>query len=164
MTEDQASKATGALLMQNDVDRVSELCASIINNIAVTQTQKKHYSEDAIADMRKSLHIVREMFDEILRITIEGTNDETEILRKDRDKIMNLDEKLRKKHMKRVAKKNCDAKLTVQFNELLHDLDRIGSCCLNLSDTAMSDMNFRELIKGEPQPGQSGLAPAANIE
>ena len=164
LTEDQASKATGALLMQNDVDRVSELCASIINNIAVTQTQKKHYSEDAIADMRKSLHIVREMFDEILRITIEGTNDETEILRKDRDKIMNLDEKLRKKHMKRVAKKNCDAKLTVQFNELLHDLDRIGSCCLNLSDTAMSDMNFRELIKGEPQPGQSGLAPAANIE
>ena len=164
LTEDQASKATGALLMQNDVDRVSELCATIINNNALTQTQKKHYSEDAIADMRKSLHIVREMFDEILRITIEGTNDETEILRKDRDKIMNLDEKLRKKHMKRVAKKNCDAKLTVQFNELLHDLDRIGSCCLNLSDTAMSDMNFRELIKGEPQPGQSGLAPAANIE
>lgn len=164
LTEEQASKATGALMMQNDIDRVSELCESIISNIAQTQTQKKKYSDDAIADTCKSLHTVRDMFDEIIRITIEGGQDESEKLLKDRDKIMNLDEKLRKKHMKRVAKKNCDAKLTVQFNELLHDLDRIGSCCLNLSDTAVSDMNFRELIKGEPQPGQSGLAPAADRE
>ena len=55
---------------------------------------------------------------------------------------MQLDEKMRKAHMDRVGKKKCNAKLTVSFNHVLQNIDRMSNCCVNLVDMAEKHMDF----------------------
>ena len=67
---------------------------------------------------------------------------------------------MRKDHVKRVAKGKCDANMTLSFNALLHDLDRMGSSCLNLSDTALKEIHFSTLLQGDPDPETESRLPA----
>ena len=157
ITEDQASMATGVLLIQSEIDRIADLCRSIIENIAGAKNMKLKYSKDAMKELRKSMELIRRMFEETLVLMADPGKIETDSLKKEREMVMDIDEGMRKDHVKRVAKGKCDAKMTVSFNALLHDLDRMGSSCLNLSDTALKEINFSTLLQGEPDPEREEL-------
>jgi len=59
---------------------------------------------------------------------------------------MNLDEKIRKNHIFRVGKGKCDSKLTAPFNEVLHNIERIGNSCVNLVEVAEDKAIMQSLL------------------
>ncbi|MCC6095678.1 MAG: Na/Pi symporter, partial [Eubacterium sp.] len=152
ITEAQASMATGVLLIQSEIDRIADLCRKIVENLASSKGQKQRYSKDAMKELRCSAELIRKMFDETLEQMADPKLADPEKLKREQNMIMNMDDAMRKSHMKRVAKGKCDAKMTVSFNTLLHDLGRMGSSCLDLSDTALREIDFSTLLQGEGDP------------
>ena len=63
-----------------------------------------------------------------------------ELMRQKED-IMQLDEKMRKNHIARVGKGKCDSKLP--FNDVLHNIDRIGNSCVNLVEVAKENVTMQ---------------------
>ena len=43
--------------------------------------------------------------------------------------------KMRKGHIEEVCRGKCDAKLTSNYNQILHSMDRMSNRCVNLADT-----------------------------
>ncbi|MGN0361593.1 MAG: Na/Pi cotransporter family protein [Bilifractor sp.] len=152
ITEDQASMATGVLLIQSEIDRIADLCCKIIENLAGSKDGKQKYSKEAMKDIRCSAELLRKMFDETLLQMADPLITDPDKLKSEQNRIMGMDDDMRKKHMKRVAKGKCDAKMTVRFNALLHDLERMGSSCLDLSDTALKEIHFSALLQGDHDP------------
>ena len=68
---------------------------------------------------------------------------------KRKDKIMDLDLKMRKAHVQRVNKGKCKASLTAPFTNILHLIDRMGNSCINLADVAESGTSMKYFMLEE---------------
>ena len=92
------------------------------------------------------------MYEFAIRIIKTGNDDNKvskNLLQKRKDQVLDLDEKMRKSHIERVGKKKCNANLTTRFNEIIHDIDRMGHCCVNLVDMATDEAGIGLLIDNE---------------
>ena len=165
LTGEQASQLTGTILIKNDMVRISDLCEEIVKNISENDGQKKKYSRDAIKDLRDSFQKISELYGLILNSLIQGDTDEenADNIRKLKPEILSLDDRLRRRHMKRISKNKCSAELTGSFNDLLYDLARIGTCCITLSEFSSNNTDFHTLLEGEPEPGTARLSPVPEL-
>ena len=80
-----------------------------------------------------------------------GQTDQTKIsvisagkIRKKKEKVLDLDIEMRKGHMDRVSKGKCATEMTGPLNDILHAIDRMGNCCVNIADAALDkvDLNY----------------------
>lgn len=136
IAEEQAIQATSLMYILGDLDRISTLCKENVDNIVKNTTKKKHYSKEAIKDLRKAMGTIYDMYGDITDFIMHNITLDREKIDKNQEIILQLDEKMRKAHLERVGKGKCDAKLTVSFNQLLHNVDRMGNSCMNLMDAS----------------------------
>jgi len=68
---------------------------------------------------------------------------------KRKDKLLDLDIKMRKAHIERVNKGKCKASLTAPFTNILHLIDRMGNSCINLADVAESGTSMKYFMLEE---------------
>ena len=66
---------------------------------------------------------------------------------KRKDKLLDLDIKMRKAHIERVNKGKCKASLTAPFTNILHLIDRMGNSCINLADVAESGTSMKYFMQ-----------------
>ena len=119
-----------------DIERISSLCKENVVNIVEQGSKKKGYSKEALKDLRKATGIVYDMYKDIITHIMEGTVPEQEKLKENQELILRLDERMRKAHLERIGTGKCDAKLTLGFNQMLHNVDRMGNSCMNLLDAS----------------------------
>lgn len=50
-------------------------------------------------------------------------------------------------HIARVGKGKCDSKLTIPFNDVLHNIDRIGNSCVNLVEVAKENVTMQAFLQ-----------------
>jgi Na+/phosphate symporter len=153
LSEEQASQATGILLVLNEIDRISEMCGEIATNI----TSVGKYSKDAMKDLRRAAGKILNMYNQALDAIYHGIAPDEEKLPVEKTEIDQLDEKMRKQHMERVGKGKCSPKLTTPFNALLHCIDRIGNSCVNLADMASDTLQFKTYLEDVEQPAAVGV-------
>ena len=56
----------------------------------------------------------------------------------------------------RGGKGKCDSKLTAPFNEVLHNIDRIGNSCVNLVEVAEDNAIMQSLLAEDENDKQIG--------
>ena len=135
MTEQQAARAAELQYVLIDIDRISELT----KNVAVSmQTEKL---------VKKSMELVSEMYNMVMKMVNNEEANEAENLVKMKEKIRKMDGDIRKGHIKRVHKGKCKAGLTAAFNEILHNVERIGNSCVNLADAAEDGVRFSTFLR-----------------
>ena len=148
ITEEQAGKSTRILNISCDLGRMSDLCKEITELIHGNDGTII-ISKEAKKDLRKSVKQIRDMYEFALQIIETGNEDDKvskSLLEKRKDQVLDLDDKMRKSHIDRVGKKKCNANLTMRFNEIIHDIDRMGHCCVNLVDMATDEAGIGLLI------------------
>ena len=148
ITEEQAGKSTRILNISCDLGRMSDLCKEITELIHGNDGTII-ISKEAKKDLRKSVKQIRDMYEFALQIIETGNEDDKvskSLLKKRKDQVLDLDDKMRKSHIDRVGKKKCNANLTMRFNEIIHDIDRMGHCCVNLVDMATDEAGIGLLI------------------
>jgi len=124
MTEQQAARAAELQYVLIDIDRISELT----KNVAVSMQTEKLVKKD-----KKSAKEERVQF--------------SQEASKMKEKIRKMDGDIRKGHIKRVHKGKCKAGLTAAFNEILHNVERIGNSCVNLADAAEDGVRFSTFLR-----------------
>ena len=157
MTEQQAARAAELQYVLIDIDRVSELTRNVAVSMQtekLVKTDKKtgkeekvQFSKEASKDIQKSMELVSEMYNMVMKMVNNEEENEAENLAKMKEKIRKMDGDIRKGHIKRVHKGKCKAGLTAAFNEILHNVERIGNSCVNLADAAEDGVRFSTFLR-----------------
>lgn len=146
LNEEQAAQSAGMLYILCDIDRIGQLALDITENLQVQNKGKHKYSKEAVKELKKAIDQICTIYRESIR-RISGDSDITiQDVQSQKENIMNLDEKMRKNHISRVGKGKCDSKLTAPFNEVLHNIDRIGNSCVNLVEVAEDNAVMQSLL------------------
>lgn len=146
LNEEQAAQSAGMLYILCDIDRIGQLALDITENLQVQNKGKHKYSKEAVKELKKAIDQICTIYRESIR-RISGDGDITiQDVQSQKESIMNLDEKIRKNHISRVGKGKCDSKLTAPFNEVLHNIDRIGNSCVNLVEVAEDNAIMQSLL------------------
>lgn len=152
LTEEQASQATGALFVLSDIDRISDNSKEIASFVHENETEKSsmRFSKTSLNDMKNAAADIGDLYDKLIDAIETGNKISEDQLLKDRAALLEQDDKMRDKHMKRVAKGKCSAALTAPYNHVLTCVNRIGNSCVNLADFAAKRVDFTALLQ-EPE-------------
>ncbi|MGN0483005.1 MAG: Na/Pi cotransporter family protein [Lachnospiraceae bacterium] len=142
LTEEQANQSMAMLYVLCDIDRIADFCREISNNV-MAQGEKRKYSKDALKDLRETTPVILDMYEKAMKAIIKGEPISQKDIQERKERIVRLDEKLRKSHAQRVVDKKCDAKKTLAYNRVLHDINRMANSCVNLMEAAVSRVDFR---------------------
>ena len=146
LNEEQAAQSAGMLYILCDIDRIGQLALDITENSQVQNKGKHKYSKEAVKELKKAIDQICTIYRESIQ-RISGDGEITiQDVQSQKESIMNLDEKIRKNHISRVGKGKCDSKLTAPFNEVLHNIDRIGNSCVNLVEVAEDNAIMQSLL------------------
>lgn len=146
LNEEQAAQSAGMLYILCDIDRIGQLALDITENLQVQNKGKHKYSKEAVKELKKAIDQICTIYRESIQ-RISGDGEITiQDVQSQKESIMNLDEKIRKNHISRVGKGKCDSKLTAPFNEVLHNIDRIGNSCVNLVEVAEDNAIMQSLL------------------
>ena len=157
MTEQQAARAAELQYVLIDIDRISELTKNVTVSMQTEKLVKKdkktakeeraQFSQEAAMDIQKSMELGSEMYNMVMKMVNNEEANEAENLVKMKEKIRKMDGDIRKGHIKRVHKGKCKAGLTAAFNEILHNVERIGNSCVNLADAAEDGVRFSTFLR-----------------
>ena len=128
LTEDQATGAAGVLRVLNDQGRIAMQCKEI------AQCLNGSFSKAATKDLEEVAAIIEKMCDATLEIVEQGDRSRAREVFAAKSDALDLDIKMRKAHMKRVAKGACEPEAKGPFDEVLNGLDRIGNSCVNIAE------------------------------
>ena len=144
LTEEQAAQTAGVMYLLGDVERMGELCVDVTLAIEDRDRRKTKYSKEAMKDLEKSLKVIEDMYGAALQVLTTGDEESARKIRKKKEKVLDLDIEMRKGHMDRVSKGKCATEMTGPLNDILHAIDRMGNCCVNIVDAALDkvDLNY----------------------
>lgn len=143
LTEEQATQTAGMMYVLSDVDRMGALSREVGISLKDSIEKKYKYSKDAMNDLEKSLQLIGKMYEQALQTMATGDIDSVKKIMKQKEKIMDLDIKMRKAHVERVGKGKCAAKLTKPYSMIIHSVDRMGNCCLNIVDAVQGNQGLQ---------------------
>ncbi|RKQ31792.1 MULTISPECIES: Na/Pi cotransporter family protein [Clostridia] len=142
MTEQQAAQTASLMYILSDVERMGSLSVEIAKCIREKEQNKYKYTPEAMDELQKSLRTLEKMFIDSMKALQGDKSVQIDKMVKRKDKIMDLDIKMRKAHLQRVNKGKCKASLTAPFTNILHLIDRMGNSCLNLADVATNEISL----------------------
>ena len=154
LTEEQANQTAGIMYVLSDVERMGILCNDIADSLEDKLAKKYKYSKDAMKDLEKSLKVIEEMYSGAIDVMTSGNQDSAKKIRKRREKVLDLDIEMRKGHMDRVSKGKCAANMTASLNDILHSVDRMGNCCVNIADAALGKVDMTYFIEAGEKEGE----------
>ena len=142
MTEQQAAQTASLMYILSDVERMGTLSVEVAKCVQEKIENRYKYTPEAMEELQKSLKTLEKMFTDSIKALQGDRSVQTEKLIKRKDKIMDLDLKMRKAHVQRVNKGKCKASLTTPFTNILHLIDRMGNSCVNLADVASNEISL----------------------
>lgn len=143
LTEEQASQSAGMQYILCDIDRIGQLTREIMETVAKQNKGKHKYSKEALKELKKAMEQIQMIYGSCIQAISGDVNMDIKELMRQKEDIMQLDEKMRKNHIARVGKGKCDSKLTIPFNDVLHNIDRIGNSCVNLVEVAKENVTMQ---------------------
>lgn len=142
MTEQQAAQTASLMYILSDVERMGSLSVEIAKCIREKEQNNYKYTPEAMDELQKSLRTLEKMFIDSMKALQGDKSVQIDKMLKRKDKIMDLDIKMRKAHLQRVNKGKCKASLTAPFTNILHLIERMGNSCLNLADVAANEISL----------------------
>lgn len=149
LTEEQAAHTAGIMYMLSDIDRVGALCKDIGLLLRDKSNTKYEFSRKATEDLITSIELIEKMYYQAIDMMETGKDENVKKIFKQKEQVLELGIKMRKAHVERVGKGKCVAKLTVPFNKILHSLDRMGNCCINMVDAVQGKIGLRNFLEYE---------------
>ncbi len=146
LTGEQAEQTTSLLYVLEDIDRMGDSCADVALLLQEKIENNYQYSKDDMKDIEQSLHMIEDMFGDILTMVEDGGEERRQEVMDERSRLMELDMDMRRAHAKRVAKGKCSADLTPSFNKILYSVERMSDSCVNIADATLEGGGVRYLV------------------
>ena len=132
LTEQQNRVVSDLFYTVSDLERIGDHCDNIRELADNLMKSELSFSEKAV----KGITRVFEKTEESVRKAVEARSTEDkqaiDIVERDEAFIDDMEEELRKQHIKRLAKQQCNANAGIIFLDILTNLERISDHCLNI--------------------------------
>ena len=158
LTEEQASQTTGIVRIVNELQRTSQQCKLMAE---VLQGDFSDYSEKATSSLIEALAVVEAMFDSAIMAVKTNDLEHVKAALDRQDKVLELDMRMRREHMKRVAAGECDPSHRNSFVMMINEIDRVANSCVSIVDTVSAErVNFSFFVTPEGIEQASSTLPA----
>lgn len=147
LTEQQSEQAAGLLYINNNIDRIADRCAEIGDVAELSQSQGGVFSDEAKHELETGIGTLENLFATAMQALENGDKDIAAKVSKDKNKIRKLQKQNNKAHLARVKKNTCSSDMTVQYSNLLYNIDRIADNCVSISEEAMDNISFQKLYQ-----------------
>jgi len=142
LTEYQAKEVAGLMHVATDIEHVGDYCENIAEYAIVKHKKKYWFSDEAYAEIYECFDHVSGMMTDSIK-ALETGDYKIALDVKEQEGEMNLMEaRLKKQHMKRLNEKTCSPEFTVMYNDLIHNIEKIGDSCDNIAEAVLSDVNI----------------------
>ena len=115
MTEQQAAQTASLMCVLSDVERMGTLSVEMAECMLERSDRKYKYTPEAMDELQKSLKVLNKMFCDSLKALQGDDGIEPGKMMKRKDKLLDLDIKMRKAHIERVNKGKCKASLLLRL-------------------------------------------------
>lgn len=137
MSEAESAKHTSLLDSVRDLERIGDHAENIVELIEYNISNKVYLTDSALDDLN-------EMFD-LTILTVKQTVHALETMDKEQalaviqkeNKINEMEQKLRKKHIIRMNEGMCDPTSGIVFVDIISDLERVGDHAVNIAEEVL---------------------------
>ncbi|MGN0162963.1 MAG: hypothetical protein ACI4EA_05190 [Candidatus Ornithomonoglobus sp.] len=154
LNEKQATQAKKLLCILGDIERIGEVCSEIAVLLGEISEKKIKFSKAGESELQMSLKLLANMYTQIIDVMNSSCSEDVDEIFTMREKVLDLDVHMRRKYMNSEANDKCQTELTVPFNEMLQNIDRLCNSCLNMAETVTGkvDFSYFNTIESAPIP------------
>ena len=152
LIEEQASRSAGIMYILNEIDRIRHLIHALEEIADEDLENGLHYSSVAKSDLKVMLEYVYKLYYDVLQVVITGDTEGIHRLMERKEQLTRKNAGLLKDHLKRVAKGECNDKLTLSYTEIISNIDRIAANLMNILEAVSGKVNLNSFhALGEAQ-------------
>lgn len=118
------------------------------------------FSEEAGKEIENCINVLLDLLRLAMTTVKEGSEEEAELVFKNKKKLHKAEKKFNKAHLNRVKNQKCDPAMTGCFSGILYNLDRAADNCVSIAEEALDNQGFVKL--GEA--ARNFAAPDAVVE
>ena len=160
LTELQSEQTAGLLYVTNNIERIADRCQDIDSIWIKIQDDGMSFSEEAGKEIENCINVLLDLLRRAMTAVKEGSEEEAELVFKNKKKLHKAEKKFNKAHLNRVKNQKCDPAMTGCFSGILYNLDRAADNCVSIAEEALDNQGFVKL--GEA--ARNFAAPAAVVE
>lgn len=143
LTEAQAKEVAGLMKIATDIEHVGDYCENIAE-YAIDKNKKKYeFSEDAYEEITGGFAHVTKMVRNAIDALKSGDHTAALDVKAQEGEMNKMEAELRKQHMIRLNERACSPEFTVIYNDIIHNLEKIGDSCDNMAEAVLSDVNIK---------------------
>lgn len=134
LTEQQHSVVSNLFYTVSNFERISDHCDNIGELVANMVENGYEFSKSAKADLKVMFDKTEDAVERAVECRRSMSLDAVNAVHEDEDAIDEMEERLRKQHVKRLSDKKCDTNAGIIFLDLLTNLERISDHTENIVD------------------------------
>lgn len=139
LTEHQAKEVSGLMHVATDIEHVGDYCENIAE-YAIDKSKKKYeFSDEASAEIYECFDHASRMLSYSIRALETGNHKTASYVISQEDEMNRMEAMLKKQHMKRLNEKRCSPEFTVVYNDIIHNIEKIGDSCNNIAEAVLKE-------------------------
>ncbi|MBP3384275.1 MAG: Na/Pi cotransporter family protein [Firmicutes bacterium] len=143
LTEQQAKEVAGLMHVATDIEHIGDYCENIAE-YAIDKNKKKYeFSEDAYEEISGGFAHVKKMVRDSIDALKSGSHEAALDVKELEADMNRMEAQLRKQHMIRLNERACSPEFTVIYNDIIHNLEKIGDSCDNMAETVLSGVDMK---------------------
>lgn len=145
LTEQQSEQTAGLLYVTNNIQRIADRCHDIDKIRDQIEEKGKSFSAIANEELENCVSITLDLLNQAMEAVKEGSEEQAELVFKNKKKMNKAEKKFNKAHLNRVKNQQCDPEMTVDFSGILYNLERAADNCVSIAEEALDNPGFVEL-------------------
>lgn len=145
LTEQQSEQTAGLLYVTNNIQRIADRCKDIDEIWDQIEQRGMNISDAGNKELEHCVSITLELLNEAMAAVKEGSEEQAELVFKNKKKMHNAEKKFNKEHLKRVKNQQCDPGVMGNFSGILYNLERAADNCVSIAEEALDNPGFVEL-------------------
>ena len=142
LTEHQAKEVSGLMHVATDIEHVGDYCENIAE-YSIDKTKKNYeFSDEACAEIYECFDHASRMMNDSIKALETGDHKLALGIKTQEEEMNRLETMLKKQHMKRLNERACSPEFTVIYNDIIHNIEKIGDSCDNIANAVLSDVNI----------------------
>lgn len=140
LSEKQKKIVTNLFYSISDIERVGDHAENLAEQAEYKQSHNLEFSETGINDLKEISGSVIKAFTYAIDARQYGNMDSVRKVSQYEDKVDNLEEEMREKHIERLSSGQCETSSGVVFLDVLSNLERISDHAYNLAGYVKDEM------------------------
>jgi len=141
-TESQIRRLSGLLHIAADIEHIGDYCKNLAEFAQEKNKNKYDFSDRAMAEICDFFNQGIWIAHDALAALEKGDESLAKDVLVQEVQMNHTEERLRKEHMKRLYDSQCSPAFTVIYNDVIHNIEKIGDCCTNIAEAVLNDLGL----------------------